>query len=125
MKIDIKKLPKSEVEILGTIEADDFETFRGKALKHLSEHAELPGFRKGHIPDNVLTAAVPEHEILEEMAEMAIASRYPEIIMGNKIDAIGRPKVTTIKLAKGNPFEFKIVAAVVPEITLPEYIMIS
>ena len=35
MKINIKKLPKSEVEIEGEIEADVFEAYFGKALKKL------------------------------------------------------------------------------------------
>ncbi len=121
MKIDIKTLPKSQIEILGTIEVDDLESFRSKAMKHLGEHADLPGFRKGHIPENVLSSAIGEHEILGEMAEIAIASKYPEILMAHKIDAIGRPEVHVLKLAKGNPLEFKIITAVVPEITLPEY----
>ena len=121
MKTEIKKLPKSLVEITGIMEADDFEGFRKKAMKHLAEHADLPGFRKGHIPEATLATAVGEMGILEEMAEMAIESRYTDIILTNKIDAIGRPTIGILKLAKGNPFEFKITVAVVPEITLPDY----
>jgi FKBP-type peptidyl-prolyl cis-trans isomerase (trigger factor) len=120
MKIETKKLPKSLVEILGTIESEEFESFRGKALTHLGEHADLPGFRKGHVPEKVIATSAGEMTILEEMAEMAIESRYPEIIMGNKIDAIGHPTISILKLAKGNPFEFKIVVAVLPEIKLPD-----
>lgn len=121
MKTEIKKLPKCEVEILGTLETAELEAFRGKALKHLGEHAELPGFRKGHIPEGVLETAVGEMSILEEMAEIAIATKYPDIIIENKIDAIGHPKVSILKLAKGNPLEFKIITAVVPEFELPGY----
>jgi FKBP-type peptidyl-prolyl cis-trans isomerase (trigger factor) len=121
MKTEIKKLPKSLVEIMGTMDAGEFEEFRKKAMKHLAEHADLPGFRKGHIPEATLASALGEMTILEEMAEIAIESRYPEIIMGNKIDAIGHPTIGILKLAKGNPFEFKITVAVVPEITLPDY----
>ncbi len=121
MKTEIKKLPKSLVEIMGTIDAEEFETFRGKALTHLGEHAELPGFRKGHVPEKVIETSAGEMTILEEMAEIAIESKFPEIIMVNKIDAIGHPTISITKLAKGNPFEFKIVVAVLPEIELPDY----
>ncbi|MCX6738976.1 MAG: trigger factor [Candidatus Parcubacteria bacterium] len=121
MKTEIKKLPKSLVEIMGTIDAEEFESFRGKALTHMGEHAELPGFRKGHVPGKVIETSVGEMTILEEMAEIAIESKFPEIIMVNKIDAIGHPTISITKLAKGNPFEFKIVVAVLPEIELPDY----
>ena len=45
-KINIKKLPKSEVEIEGEIAADVFESYFSKALKHLGENVELDGFRE-------------------------------------------------------------------------------
>jgi len=121
MKITINKLPKSQVEIIGIIETDDFESFRGKAMKHLAEHADLPGFRQGHVPEAVLAGSIGEMTILDEMAEIALESRYPEILIANKIDAIGRPHVNITKIAKGNPLEFKIETAVVPEIELPDY----
>ena len=50
MKINIKKLPKSEVEIEGELEADIFENYFGKALKKIGENMEIAGFRKGKIP---------------------------------------------------------------------------
>ena len=49
-KIDVKKLPKSEVEIEGEIEADIFETYFNKALKRIGEGVEIDGFRKGKVP---------------------------------------------------------------------------
>lgn len=121
MKIEIKKLPKSEIEITGSLPAEDFEKFRAGAIKHVGEHAKLPGFRPGHVPANVLATTIGEMPILEEMAERALDEHYPAILRENKIDAIGRPTITITKLAVNNPFGFKIQVAVLPEITLPDY----
>ena len=125
MKINIKKLPKSEVEIEGELEAEVFEAYFNKALKKIGEKVELKGFRKGKTPENVLLSNIPESRILEEMAEMALADYYPKIISGEtegeKIDAISRPEITITKLARKNPLGFKIKTAVMPEIKLPEY----
>ena len=41
--------------------------------------------------------------------------------MEKKIDAIGKPEIQITKLASGNPLEFKIITAVVPEVKLPDY----
>ena len=49
MQIKVNKLPKSEVEIEGEIEADAFEVYFSKALKRIGEHLEIDGFRKGKI----------------------------------------------------------------------------
>ncbi|MBI2121070.1 MAG: hypothetical protein HYT94_05625 [Parcubacteria group bacterium] len=121
MKIEINRLPKSEIEIVGSLPAEDFEKFRPKATAHVKEHAKLPGFRPGHVPDNMLSTTLGEMPILEEMAEMALDEHYPTILIEHKLDAIGRPAITVTKLAKNNPFEFKIRIAVLPEITLPDY----
>ena len=128
MKITIKNLPKSEVEIEGELEAELFENYFSQALKKISQTLELDGFRKGKIPESVLLSKVPEIRILEEMAEMALGEHYPKIlagkIEGEKIDAldvIGRPEISITKLARKNPLGFKIKTAVLPAIKLSDY----
>ncbi len=121
MKITVKKLPKSEVEIEGELETEAFESYFTKALKKIGENVEIDGFRKGKVPENILLSKVPEISILEEMAEMALGEHYPKIIEENKIDAIGRPEISITKLARNNPLGFKIKTAILPEIKLPEY----
>jgi trigger factor len=124
-KINIKKLPKSEVELEGEIEAEVFEAYYPKALKKLGENIELDGFRKGKVPETVLISKIPEIQVLEEMAEMALAEHYPKIIEEEKIAAISRPEISIVKLARKNPLGFKIKTAVMPELVLPAYKEIS
>jgi trigger factor len=125
MQIKITKLPKSEVEIEGELEADIFETYFSKALKRIGENIKIDGFRQGKIPEGVLLSKVPESQILEEMAELALNEHYPKIIEDEKIDAISRPEISITKLARNNPLGFKIKTAVLPEIKLPDYKKIS
>lgn len=121
MIINVNKLPKSEVEIEGELEADVFETYFNKALKRIGENLEIDGFRKGKVPDSVLLSKVPEAQILGEMAEMALSEHYPKILEENKIDAISRPEISITKLVRKNPLGFKIKTAVLPEMKLPDY----
>jgi len=72
IKINIKKLPKSEVEIEGALDSVSFEEYFSKALKKIGENLELPGFRKGKVPEIILLSKVPEMQILNEMAELAL-----------------------------------------------------
>lgn len=121
LKITVKKLPKSEVEIEGELPSEVFEAYFKKALKKLGERVKLDGFREGKIPENVLLANIPEMQILEEMAELALNEHYPKILEDEKIDAISRPEISIIKLARNNPLGFKIKTAILPEIKLPDY----
>jgi len=121
IKVEIKKLENSEVEIIGAISAKDFEVHREKAVKNLASNINIPGFRKGHIPEKVLRQKAGEGNILEEMADLALREGYPKIIIENKIDAIGKPEISITKLAKDNPLEFKVTVAVMPEIQIADY----
>ena len=109
------------MEITGSIKAEDFSSFRKKALQNINDEITVDGFRKGKVPENILIAKVGDMTILEEMAELALSKVYPEIIISEKIDALGRPEISITKLAIDNPLEFKIVTTVVPEIKLADY----
>lgn len=119
--VSIKKLPGSRIEITATIFAAEFDSTRSEAIKHIGKDVELDGFRKGHVPEQMLLAKIGEAAVLEEMAEIAIGRAYPAIIINEKIDVLGRPEVHITKIALGNPLEFTLVTAVFPEITLPDY----
>lgn len=120
-KPTITKLEKSRVEVVGSIPADRFESFRKKALQNINDEITIDGFRKGKVPENILISKVGEMTILEEMAQLAISDTYPRIVVGEKIDAIGHPEIQITKIAANNPLEFKITTAVVPETNLGDY----
>lgn len=117
----VKDLGKSRTEVSASIPVEVWEKYRPDALKSLNDSITIDGFRKGMVPENILISKVGESMLLEEMAELAISKAYFEILLDNKIDAIGRPEVQLTKIAKGNPLEFKATTVVVPQLTLPDY----
>jgi len=121
INLKITKLPKSQIEIEGKHPYEELLKFEDKAIKNFNKDLELPGFRKGHIPKDILVNHVGDLRILEEMAGLAMSPLYTKILEENKIEAIGRPEITITKIAKGNPLGFKIKTAVLPEIKLADY----
>ena len=119
--VEIKELENSEIEITAEVLAETFESYRSKAVKKLTDSVEIPGFRRGHVPEEVLIQRIGEGAILQEMAEKAIAVAYPKLLQEKKIEAIGRPQITITKIAKGNPLGFKVKTAVMPLVELPDY----
>ncbi len=111
----------STITIEGEIPEANFTKHRGSALKALGKDLEIDGFRKGHVPEDILVKHIGDHALLHEMAERALAEHYGSLIMEYKLDAIGRPEVTITKLAFGNPLGFKLTTAVLPKVTLPDY----
>jgi len=116
-----EKLPDSEALIEGEITLEFLNVCRKDALKHLQEHASLPGFRKGHVPEDVLIKSVGEMGVLEEAAEVALGKEYGHIVEESKLRPITRPHISITKLAPGIPLSFKIQLILEPEFELPDY----
>jgi FKBP-type peptidyl-prolyl cis-trans isomerase (trigger factor) len=119
--LTVTSKPGSLVEIIAEIPTEVALVYRHKALQKISREIELPGFRKGHVPPDMVEKHVGDQALMEEAAELAISRAYADIVVDNNIDVIGRPAVTVTKLAVGNPIGFKIVSTVYPAVTLPEY----
>ncbi len=121
-KASVKKLPATgEVEIKSEISAAEFGDAIKGTLAEIKKNADVPGFRKGAAPEKMVRDRVSDAVLLREAAEHAISHAYGHILEAEKIDAIGYPKVSITKIAEGNPLEFTIVTAVVPEITGLDY----
>jgi len=119
--VSVKKLPKSEVEIEAEIIAEGLDNARATAIKQIMETVEVPGFRVGHAPENIVIQNVGEMKIMERAAAIVLNAEYGNIVAEHGIKAIGMPKITITKLAPGNPMGFKAITAVLPEITLENY----
>lgn len=119
--IKINPLPDREVEIIGTITAEKMALMRERALAKIRADLELPGFRKGNAPDNIVAQKVGEMKLMEEAAELALSEEYPNILEEHKIDAIGRPEISITKIGLGSPMEFKVKTSLMPKVKLGDY----
>lgn len=112
---EIKKLENSEIEVKVSVSWDEWEKFIAKAVKIYSEQIKIEGFRAGKAPRDMVEKKVGKVAILDEAAQLAIRDTYAQIIEKDKLQAIGSPKAEITKLAEGNPLEYTIKTAVIPE----------
>lgn len=116
-----KTLPDSALELELIIKAEEIEHHWKDALDHLGEHAQIDGFRKGHIPEKILVSKLGEMTVLEEAVEHALSHIYGEIIEKENIHPVGRPQVTITKIARGSDAEVTLKTDVLPVLSLPDY----
>lgn len=82
-----KKLEKSAVELTVTIKKDDVAETYQSTLKNYVKNAQIPGFRKGHVPANVLERKYGD-SIKAEALGTIIDKSFEEIL---KDDVDNRP----------------------------------
>ena len=118
MTYDFKKLPGSKIELKVSLPEGRFQPYLDKALAHIIEHVELPGFRKGKAPKELVLQKIGEFAVYEEAAESAIKETYLKIAEEKNWEPIGKPEVTVRKLAPKNPLEYDVVFEIMPEVKI-------
>jgi trigger factor len=113
------------VEIELEIAWDAVAKHEKAVLAEFNVNLDIPGFRKGHIPENILREKVGDMRIVEEMADLALNSVYATILEKEKLNTIGRPSIVITKIARDNPVSLRITVAIVPKAELPDYKKIS
>ena len=79
----IKKNEKSAIELTVTVDKDEVVDVYNKTLAKYVKNAQIPGFRKGHVPANVLERKYGD-SIKAEAIESLIDLSFSEIIKEDK-----------------------------------------
>lgn len=118
MKVTTQRLPESQVLLEIEVDSEWMERSMDKAFRRLAQHVEVPGFRKGKTPRNMLERHIGRERIVSEAVEILIPEAYNKAIDDNEIDAIGQPNV---ELISAEPLSFKATVPVRPTIELGDY----
>jgi len=121
MRVEIVNLPKSEIELKIEVPVEKWQEFWEKTARDLSKDLKIDGFRPGTAPLSLIEEKIGKERILMESAERCIEEYYLKAISENKIEVLGQPVISILKLAKDNPLEFKARVAIMPKIKLADY----
>jgi len=125
MEVKQKKLEKSQIELEFELTADEFKEHFLHAVEHLKHHVKVNGFREGKAPASMVEDQIKPEALLMEAGDHAVQHVYLDYIKEQKLEPVGNPEVSIIKIAKGSPFAFKAVITVLPDVELPDYKEIS
>ena len=121
MNYSINYLANSEVELIIELTVDDFIKEQEKAIQEMSADLKINGYRPGKVPPEVAQTYLSPIEITERAAFLALEKIYPEIVQKEKLAVISSPAAEIIKLVPDQGVTFKLTAAIIPEIKLPDY----
>lgn len=117
----VKKLPRSKIEISVKLPWEEWKEEIGHAVKHLAKEVKIAGFRPGNAPRDVIEKRFGKQMILNEAAEHAVAHSYSKAIEKEKLEVIGPPEVKIEKLIENEMFEYSVVTAMMPKVTLKSW----
>lgn len=121
METKFERLEENQVKLDITIPAKEAVQYYNDAAKKIAQHVNIPGFRKGKAPRNIIEQSVGEERIKHEALESALPRIFSEAIRENSFDVVTQPYVESYDYKVGE--DLKIVAKIElrPEVTLGEY----
>ena len=111
----------NEVKLEITIEAEKFENAIKKVYFQSAKYFNIPGFRKGKAPQNIVEKYYGKEIFYEDAFNEVVPEEYEKAIKDNKIDAVSNPKIDIVKMEKGQDLVFTAVVQTKPEIELGKY----
>ena len=121
MNTTIEKQPENIVKVDIEIPAKEAVEYYNNAAKKLAQYVNIPGFRKGKAPRNIVEQNIGEERIKHEALENALPRIFSQVIRENEFDVVAQPYVESYDYKIGE--DLKIVAKIElrPEVTLGEY----
>lgn len=121
MNAKVEKLENSQVKLEITVEAEKFEEGMQKAFFRNAKHFNVPGFRKGKAPRNIVERYYGESVLYEEAFNIIVPEIYDEVIKENNLEVVSNPDIDISQIGKGKDLVFTAVVTVKPEVKLGKY----
>ena len=121
MNTKIEKLPENIVKVDIEIPAQEAVKYYNEAAKRFAQYVNIPGFRKGKAPRNIVEQHVGEERIKQEALERALPQIFSEVIRENKFDLVTQPNLESYDFKVGEDLKITAKLELRPEVTLGEY----
>ena len=121
MNTTIEKQEGNIVKVDIDIPAKDAVDFYNNAAKRLAQYINIPGFRKGKAPRNIVEQNIGEERIKQEALEGALPRIFSQVIKENEFDVVAQPYVESYTYKIGEDLKITAKLELRPEVTLGEY----
>ena len=126
MSVKVEKTEnKNELKLEFTVEAKVFDEGIKKVFNKNARYFNIPGFRKGRAPMNIVEKYYGDEIFYEDAFNEVVPAIYDEAIKNEKLEVVSRPKIDIVQMEKGKDLIFTAIVDVKPEVKLGKYKGIS
>ena len=111
----------NELKLKITIEAEKFNNAIKKVYFQNAKYFNIPGFRKGKAPQNIVEKYYGKEIFYEDAFNEIASEEYEKAVEEAKLEVVSRPQVDVVTMEKGKDLVFTAVVATKPEVELGKY----
>ena len=121
MAVTVEKLENNQVKLNIEIEPSITNWEYDKACKRLAQRVNVPGFRQGKAPKNILEKYVGIAALQKEVLDNLLPTIFQDTINENKFELVVAPNVESYEFADDNTLKVTAMLELRPEVNLGEY----
>ena len=122
MKCKLEKTENAnEVKLVLTVEAQKFSDAIQKVYFQSAKYFNIPGFRKGKAPMNIVEKYYGKEIFYEDAFNEVAPEVLEEAVKENNIEIVSRPDIDVTQIEKGKDLIFTAVFQTKPEVELGKY----
>ena len=111
----------NEVKLNVTIEASKFDEAMKKVYFKSAKYFNIPGFRKGKAPMNIVEKYYGKEIFYEDAFNEVVPEELEKAVEENKLEVVSRPDIEVTQIGKGQDLIFTAVFQTKPEAELGKY----
>lgn len=122
MSVKVEKTEnKNELKLEFTVEAKVFDAGIKKVFEKNAKYFNIPGFRKGKAPMNIVEKFYGDEIFYEDAFNEVVPEVYESAIKEEKLDVVSKPDIQVTQIGKGKDLIFTAVVQTKPEVKLGKY----
>ncbi|HHW48717.1 MAG TPA: trigger factor [Clostridiaceae bacterium] len=121
MNVKVENIEKNVVQLEIEVDAAKFEEGMQKSFLKNAKKFNVPGFRKGKAPRNIVERYYGEQVLYEDAINFICPEAYDEAIEKNDIHPVDRPEIDIKQIGSGQSFIFTAKVTVKPDVILGDY----
>ncbi|MEY4290301.1 MAG: hypothetical protein RL130_243 [Actinomycetota bacterium] len=125
MKSTVETLSPTRVRLDVEVPYGELGKYVDAAYKKVAATVNIPGFRKGKVPNAMIDQRVGRGVVLDEAINEAIQDFYVAAARENEVLVVGRPTVDVKEFVDKEKLSFSIEVNVRPEVSLPDFSKIT
>lgn len=120
--VQVDKLEqKNMVRLTIEVSAEEFEKGLQAAFNKNKNKFNVPGFRKGKVPRQVIEKMYGPQTLYEDAVNAILPDAYAAAADESGLEIVSRPEIDVTQIEKGKSLIFTATVAVKPEVTLGQY----
>ena len=122
MKSAVETISPTRVKLIVEVPFDELKPMLDDAYRTIGAQVQIPGFRKGKVPNRIIDQRVGRGAVIQEAVNEALPKFFAEAAEAENLRAIGQPEVdvTAVPIEDGQDLEFTVETDVRPELDLPD-----